>query len=165
MRQRAYLLLLSIFFASSVFAAEVREVYLNDGTMVVGEIVSFESDVYTIRSNSAGIVHVDDADIKVIRSKVNAPATETTALSDSAGTSPDPAMIQSLQTEMQNNEQVMESIRSLQNDPVFQEAIKNPAIMNAIQANDIEALSSNPEFMKLLDHPMVKEIEYDMDSK
>ena len=68
------------------------------------------------------------------------------------------ADVQELQNQMMNNEKVMALIYLLQQDPDFQKALNDPEIMDAISRGDIQKLSTNPKFIKLLNHPRVKEI-------
>ena len=49
-------------------------------------------------------------------------------------------------------------IFSLVNDPDVQGILEDPSIIDAVNRGDIEALSSNPKFMKLLDNPAIQDI-------
>ena len=139
----------------SVFAGELREIELIDGTVIFGEIVSFSDGVYTLKSGSLGTVRINESKIRVIRLKSHgAPAAELTTPSDtSAGTE-----LQALQKLMMNDKEIMSVILSLLNDPDFQEILKDPAIINAVNSGDIDALISNAKFMKLLKNPRFQEI-------
>ena len=67
--------------------------------------------------------------------------------------------VQELQQKMLTDEQTMALILSLQNDPEMQALLKDPALLEAVQAGDLSALTANPRFMKLLDNAKVKEIQ------
>ncbi|MBF0317316.1 MAG: leucyl aminopeptidase [Nitrospirae bacterium] len=64
-----------------------------------------------------------------------------------------------LQQEMLQNPEILNIVMSLKNDQEFQNVLNDPEVMRAINANDIVALSANPKFIKLTEHPKVKEIE------
>jgi hypothetical protein len=49
-------------------------------------------------------------------------------------------------------------IATLANDPDIQAILNNKEVMDAVRSGDIKALTSNPEFMKLLDKPAVRAI-------
>ena len=70
--------------------------------------------------------------------------------------------VDELKERMIQDEGVMAIIRAMQNDPEMQELLSDPAILAAIQAGDIGTLTSNPDFMKLLDNPKVRAIEQKM---
>ena len=67
--------------------------------------------------------------------------------------------VQELQQKMLTDEQTMALILSLQNDPEMQALLNDPALLEAVQAVDLSALTANPRFMKLLDNAKVKEIQ------
>ncbi|HEX2769685.1 MAG TPA: DUF4124 domain-containing protein [Geobacteraceae bacterium] len=63
-----------------------------------------------------------------------------------------------LKTRMMNDEEIMELILSLQNDPDMQAILSDPSVMQAVQAGDTGALMKNPVFLKLINNPRVREI-------
>ena len=67
--------------------------------------------------------------------------------------------VDELKERMLQDEGVMALIRAMQNDPEMKALLSDPAITAAIQAGDIGTLTSNPDFMKLLDNPKVRAIE------
>ena len=56
------------------------------------------------------------------------------------------------------DEQIMNIIFSLQNDPDFQKILNDPALLNAVNSGDLATLMSNPAFMNLLKNKKVQEI-------
>jgi hypothetical protein len=140
----------------SVFAGEVREIELNDGSVICGEIVSFSNGVYTLKSGSLGTIRINESEIRLIHFKSH----DTTKV-DPVGPSRSASStdVEALQELMMGDERIMNKILSLQNDPGFQEILQDPAIMNAINSGDINTLLSKPKFMKLLNNPTLREIE------
>ena len=67
--------------------------------------------------------------------------------------------IQELQQKMLGDEQTMALILSLKDDPEMQALLNDPAVLEAVQAGDLSALTANPRFMKLLENAKVKEIQ------
>lgn len=53
---------------------------------------------------------------------------------------------------------MMEKIRALQDDPVFEDVLADPEIADAISAGDTTALMANPKVSALVDHPTVREL-------
>lgn len=126
-------------------AGEMRTIELIDGSIISGEVLSLRKGIYTIKSNSLGTISVEDSKIRTIRpvSAVKTPAAESKAL----------------QEKMATNAEVMDLIRSLENDPDFKKVLEDPEIMKAVNAGDVAALTANPTFMKLLNNATVKEIQ------
>jgi len=75
-----------------------------------------------------------------------------------AATNSNQQEVQALQEQMMANQNVMALIYLLQQDPSFQEAMREPEIMEAINKGDFTKLSTNPKFMELLNDPRVQEI-------
>ena len=142
-------------FCTSVSAGELRQIELTDGSVISGEIVSFKEGVYTIKSNILGTIKINKSKIQIIRSKPH--GEDKGKLENTSNTSIN-TQVQALQKSMMNDKEIMNMILSLQNDPAFQEILKDPAIINAVNSGDINTLMSNPKFMKLLTNPKFQEI-------
>ena len=136
----ALLFLLGLFLGSA-HAGEIKEFELKDGSVIYGEIVSFSGGTFTVRSKSFGTVEIDESKIRAIRS---------------VGVKGD--QIKQLQQRMISDEEVVQMILSLQNDPDVQTILQDPEIMKAVNSGDINALLSNPKFMKLLENPTIQDI-------
>lgn len=143
------------FICTSAFPGQPVKLELEDGSIVSGEIVSYEKGIYTISSSSMGIVEINESNIRSIRY----PSQRSELSTPNLGVNQE---MQALQGSMLNNEQVLNMILSLQNDPNVQKVLNDPEIMNAVLAGDINALMSNPKFMELLNHPKIQEIQKNM---
>ena len=140
-----FLLILALSFRS-VSAGELKEIDLTDGTTIVGDVQSLSNGIYTIQSDSLGIIKIEASKIRSIHAKA-----------PSSGTSAGEA--QSLQKRMLSDMEIMSLIQTLQDDPNFKKVLEDPEIMKAVNAGDVAALQANPQFMKLLNSATVKEIE------
>ena len=138
------LFILLAFLVGHLWAGELREIELDDGSVIFGEIVSLKDGVYTLVSKSLGTVRLEEGRIRAIRSKTPPVSPEIP--------------LEEMKHRMMNDDEIMSMILTLQNDPDFKEILKDPVIMNAIASGDINALLSNQEFLKLLDNPTIKEI-------
>ncbi|MEE8484542.1 MAG: hypothetical protein V3S46_08075 [Nitrospinota bacterium] len=140
------------FFTSVAYAGELKEIVMKDGSVIIGEIVSLSNGVYTIKSGSLGAIKVKDSRIRSIR-----PAGEG-GTADKGSGSPTRAQIDAIRTNMMGNEEVMKMILALQNDPDFKEILQDPSIMNAVNSGNLDALTTNPKFMKLINNSQIKGI-------
>ena len=142
--------------ASSISAAQLSEIELTDGGIILGEIISQSDGEYTVRSNSLGTLKINKSQIRVIRLKSGSHTEEEIINKPNQSVSPN---IQNLKKSMMDNKDIMGLVVSLQNDPDMQALLKDPDIMAAVQSGDIGALMSNPKFMKLLNNARVREIQ------
>ncbi len=140
-----------VFIVSSSAAGEIREIELKDGSRITGEVVSLSSGVYTIKSESLGTIKLEESKVRSMKSPSAAPAP------GAAKASPDD--INALQTRMMSDKEIMALIESLKDDAEFKKLLEDPAVMKAVQSGDVAALTANPDFVKLLDNPTVKQIE------
>lgn len=145
----------SVLFAA-VTSAEERVIELTDGSRIRGEIVSMENGSYTIRTGSLGTIKLSSSQIKGITSASQPPATP------SDGSSAQGSAIESLQSRIVNNTELMRRILALQNDPRMQAVLSDPELMQAVQRFDLETLSSSPKIKALMNDPTVKEIQDDV---
>ena len=145
-----------LFSSAGVYAGQFSEIGLIDGSTIYGEILSFNDGIYTVKSGSLGTIKVAESDIREIR--VQSGNTKDREYASPANSSIS-SEVQSLQTLMQNNQDIMAIIFSLQNDPDFQEIMSDPGILNAVNSGDIAALISNPKFMSLMNNHKVQEIQ------
>jgi len=150
------ILFILIFLSAGVYAGEFSKIGLIDGSTIYGEILSFNDGIYTVKSSSLGTIKVDESDIREIR--VQSGDTKNREYANPANSSIS-SEVQSLQTLMENNQDIMAIIFSLQNDPDFQDIMSDPGILNAVNSGDIAALISNPKFMSLMNNHKVQEIQ------
>ena len=155
-------LILSLFLvsiaAASASAGDIREVELTDGSVITGEVLSLTNGVYTVKSETLGTMKIGESKIRAIREKDHGAAG-----SAQSGPTGSPASsnvpVKSLQDKMMNDGEIMDMIKSLQNDRDFQKILEDPEVMKAVNSGDIAALMANPGFMKLLDSKAVQDIQ------
>jgi Domain of unknown function (DUF4124) len=97
-----------------------------------------------------------DSNKTTVKDKSVSPVEPPQSANDNGSVAPDAG---DLTNRMMKDERIMTLIREMQNDPELQALLSNPAIMRAIQAGDISTLLNNPDFLKILNNPRVKEIE------
>lgn len=146
------LLLLTTFlgFAGVLQAASIE---LNDGTVINGEIVRFQSGSYEVKSATLGDLNIDEYDI----ASIDYNGGKNKRGGNPAGQSAE-MEIQRLQMNLASDAGLMESISGLQNDPQIQAILNDPQIMQAIMSYDLEALASNEKFMALMNNANIQAV-------
>jgi len=133
----------------SVYAGEQSVIELKDGSVISGEVASFDGNIWIIESASMGRLEIEAAKVVSIRS----PATGA-----SAGNEATASQMQSMQQSIMADEELMTMIMGLQNDPEVQAILQDPEIMKAVNAGDMNALLANPKFRRLMENAKIKEI-------
>ncbi len=127
----------------AVPASALQRIELQDGTVLQGEILSFDGATYAIRTESLGTVKIERSRVRSIQ------------MGGAPGAQPS---IQDLRNRIQSNPEALQMIMELQNDPDVQAVLSDPEIMGAAEAGDLEKLLSNPKMIKLLQNPIIQEI-------
>lgn len=150
MKKTIFLLLLALLGFASARAGEIREVELTDGSTIPAEVLSLANGIYTLRSDSLGILKLEESKVRVIRSRSSRPANSNASASGE---------VRALQDRMMGDQQVMSLVQSLQNDPEFRKVLEDPALLNAVNSGDMAALMASPKFLKLLNNSTVRDIQ------
>ena len=69
------------------------------------------------------------------------------------------AQVEELQGRMMNDPEIMALIVSLRDDPEIKALLDDPKVAEALSAGNLDLLTSDPRFRKLLANPRVREIE------
>jgi hypothetical protein len=134
-------------------ADSLRIIELNDGSRIAGEIISFESGVYTIQSDTLGRLHIPDESIRAIRSDRLKTAPAGGASSPSTG-----AQFADIQSRILSDPNILTIVMSLQNDPQLLSILNDPVVMRAIAAGDLESLQSSPKILELEGHQTIQQL-------
>ncbi len=153
-----YLAVLLVFMCSQVSAADMRNIELTDGSVVSGEIISFSNGIYTIKTESLGMLNISSARIRAISSKSPQPHTEVEHGDSSPYNRKFDPQVRDLRQQMLNDPALLELIMSLQDNPEFKQALQDPDIQEAIRTGDTGRLASNPIINRLINNPAVLEI-------
>ena len=138
-----------------VFAGELGEVELNDGSVVRGELLSLDDAHCTLRSESLGTIQIERSGIKAIRMK-GAQAAASVNSKGTQGLIKD--QITALQEHLVSDQNSLDSITALQDDPDVRAVLEDPELMKAVASGDIAALMANPKLLKLLENPALQGI-------
>jgi len=139
-------LLLLLLGAIPTLAGPTQRIELHDGSVIQGEILSFDGSVYTIRTTSLGTITVAAPRVRAIHMEgQGSPLTERPEFRD-------------LQQGILGSPDTLNMILGLQDDPDVQAVLQDAELMKAVQAGDLERLLANPKFLRLLENPRVQDI-------
>ncbi len=150
----AIVFLACLAFGSASFA-QTNEIELNDGSVIQGKVLSFANGVYKIQTNSLGVVSIPEAKINSIHKRGAARSRPAPAVSSSGDIQ---QQIESMKSQMMSDPKTLERIQGLQNNPAVQRILKDPNLMKAIQAGDLNQLGQNRDIQSLMNDQNVREI-------
>lgn len=168
MKRDSYRSILIVFFLFAVLAAsfvpegraagQMREVVLQDGSVIIAEVVSFAKGVYTLRSETMGELRLQDSAIRSIRIPVKAGQGKSGSISEKSGQSSSQEDITDIQGSLLSSPGLLGLVIALQNDPEVQSILQDQEIMALITSWDAQKLESNPKFIKLMENPKIRAI-------
>lgn len=138
------------------YCGQASRFELTDGSVIKGEVVSYENNVYTVNTANLNEIKIDAANISKIE-----PLNYT-----SPGININPVVQISSPTQLQpavnsnmllQNPENMGVIMGLTSSPQLQRIARDPEILEAAQKNDIQALMKNKEFMDIVNSPEIQE--------
>ncbi len=141
-------------FASVALAQKVSKIELNNGSVIMGEVTGVNNGTYSINSPEMGTLQIAEKNIKQIGF---ANSSENLTHSPKS-TDISPEKMDALRNKLLGDKDTMGMVMSLQNDPQFQEVLKDPDIINAIKSGNTAALMNNEKFMQLKNNPTVQKI-------
>ncbi len=141
-------------FLAIPLGAETATIHLLDGSKLRGEVISLKGGAYTIATESAGTLSINESQIEVVEYGGGSPA----AAKAPQPSSLDPGLIQGMQARLLKDPNIMSLIESLQSDPDVQALITDPEIKAAIASGDFLSLLNNPKFMQFMQNPKVRSI-------
>lgn len=150
---------------NSAFCAQKKEILLQDNTIIYGEVIGLENGIYKIKTQDMGLLTVSEEKVMSIKNKPagnNIVNQDINNLQFTPKNPADPkaveAGVDALKNKMQSDPATMSSIADLQNDPEFMALITDPEIMSAVNSGDINALNSNPKFIKVMNNSKIRQI-------
>jgi hypothetical protein len=136
-----------IFLSSSVsaYCGQVEKIELTDNSVINGEITSMSGGVYTVNT-AFGEIKIDQGKVAKIESGI--PAQENSSAS---------YQLEGYKQQLMSNPQNAAIVTGLAAAPEIQELVKDPQIVAAAKAFDIQALMKNEKFMNVVHSPRVQE--------
>ncbi|MEW6666767.1 MAG: hypothetical protein AB1512_16310 [Thermodesulfobacteriota bacterium] len=148
--KRAFLVGLTLFILATgpALAGPVQKIELNDGSVIQGEVLSFDGSLYKIRTASLGTITVPASRVRTIHTGTGGSGSSLTERPE----------YRELQQSILGSPEALNMILGLQNDPDVQAVLQDPELMKAVQAGDLERLLASPKFMRLLENPKIQDI-------
>jgi hypothetical protein len=161
MVKKMFAFILGVFFlclvSTSVFSQQKRMIILKDGTRILGEILAFENNVYTIQS-SVGELQINGQDIINISTPGLEPAADPALSQSDRRINPVDSQIANAQEQLMADQDFVSEAKKITEDPEIMKILSQPEIMQAVANRDMDALQSNPQVKDLLSNPKILEL-------
>jgi hypothetical protein len=146
-------------FSSSVFAGTVKHITLKDGSVIKGELVSFENGVYTLQTENLGRLQLPEVNVVSIAEQ----AAATIPPVNSQGTTAVPnfsTKVNAMQTQIMGDPQAMKAVQAMAEDPEIAAMISDPAFVqqltSAVSNNNVDSVAGDPKIQQLMNNPKMQ---------
>lgn len=154
----AFLLLMFSFLSPLAFAG-TKYITLKDGSVIKGELVSFENGTYTLRTENLGQLQLPEANVvSLSNDAATAPLAQP---GQQAG--PDPNFsnkVSAMQNQIMGNPQAMQAVQAMAEDPEIAAMISDPAFVQqltaAVSNDNMDSVADNPKIQKLMSNPKMQ---------
>ncbi|MFC1510159.1 hypothetical protein ACFL49_00675 [Candidatus Omnitrophota bacterium] len=156
--KKIFLLLLISLIASPLFAENIKTIQLNDGSLIKGEILSLDEDVYTVETSTFGTLEIKDADIASISSISQIQQQQTTSAATTQSLPSGNQLMQQaqqLQGSMMADPEVMTEMQNLMSNPEVMEILTDESFINSLMTNP-EMMLENDKLKVLMASPQIQ---------
>jgi hypothetical protein len=158
----AFLLAFTFLSATQAFAEGEKVITLKDGTRVNGRIVALDQGRYVIETRTLGQVKVDEDNVVSITNP-NMPAIADTPngqneLTSQAASKEISHQMGQMQSQIMANPGLMKEIDALAQDPQILYLLNDPALLQAAQNKDPQAMQANPRTYELMNNPKMQDL-------
>jgi hypothetical protein len=159
-RVLALFITLTFLSAANAFAEGEKVITLKDGTRVNGHVVAIDQGQYVIETGALGQVKVnEDKIISITNPNMPEMANPQSAQSQPAN-QPTPEQYKKemgqMQSQIMANPEIMKEIEALAQDPQILYLLNDPALLQAAQDKNPQAMQANPRVYELMNTPQMQ---------
>ncbi len=147
--------------------AETKAVTLKDGSVIKGELVSFENGTYKIKTANLGDLELAEANVvSVANESMAMPVQQAPQAAQGlipqagAGTGNFSSQVSAMQNQIMANPDSMQAIAAMAEDPEIMGLLSDPAFVQqltaAMSGQNVEAVANDPRIQKLMNNPKMR---------
>jgi hypothetical protein len=140
------------------FAGSAKQIALKDGSVIKGELLSFENGIYTVQTDNLGQLKLPEANVLSVANEtfvVQAPQQGTTAAAPSFSNK-----VSTMQSHIMGNPQAMQAVQAMAEDPDIISMLSDPAFVKqltaAVSDNNVESVAGDPKIQQLMSNPKMQ---------
>lgn len=154
-KRLTYNALLILMFVPCVFAASDKYITLKDGSVIKGELVSFENGTYTVETENLGKLELPEANVLSVATP------GAVAQAPSAAVQPDFARnVSAMQNQIMTDPQAMQAVQAMAEDPEIASMISDPNFVHklntAVSNGNVDSVADDPRIQELMVNPKMQ---------
>lgn len=154
-----YIFLALIILSPSTFAAAVKHITLKDGSVIKGELISFENGLYTVQTDNLGRLQLPEANVVSVSNEMAAAPAPSQGQQAVAAPSFS-NNVSAMQTQIMNDPQAMQAVQAMAEDPEIAAMISDPnfvkQLTSAVSGNNIDSVADDPRIQQLMVNPKMQ---------
>lgn len=159
-----YSALLILLFVPSVFAASTKYITLKDGSVIKGELVSFDNGTYTVQTENLGLLQLPEGNV------ISVATGGAVAQAPVAASKPEFAKnVSDMQSQIMADPQTMEAVQAMAEDPEIVAMISDPnfikKLTTAVSNDNVESVADDPRLQELMGNPKMKALVQQLQEK
>jgi len=140
-------------------ASSVKHITLKDGSVIKGELVSFENGIYTLQTDNLGRLQLPESNVASVSNEmIGAPVPQMGQQPASAPNFSNKVSV--LQAQIMNDPQTMQAVQAMAEDPEIAAMIADPAFVKqltaAVSNNNVESVADDPKIQQLMSNPKMQ---------
>lgn len=125
---------------------------LNDGSTITGELLNFDGQRYTFRSDSLGTLELEATRVARLYTRHN----DAPVAGEASGFLPPPAVPLGDGDPDNDPKGPLDMLLELQRDPQVRVIVEDMLALSALANGDTDAVLQSPKLMKLFDDPLTR---------
>ena len=155
-----YFALIFLSLSPLTFAATSKQIALKDGSLIKGELVSFENGLYTIQTENLGRLQLPEVNVVSIANE-GAIAQAAPPMAQQTAAAPGFSnKVSAMQTKIMGDPQAMQTVQAMAEDPEIAAMISDPNFVKqltaAVSNNDMNSVADNPNIQRLMSNPKMQ---------
>ncbi len=156
MIQRIFsIILFLLFLTPCVFSATTKYITLKDGSVIKGELVSFENGTYTVQTDNLGQLQLPEANVVSVANQ------GLVAQGPTASAQPNFSnRVSAMQNQIMADPQAMQAVQAMAEDPEIASMISDPnfvqKLSTAVSNGNVDGVADDPRIQELMGNPKMQ---------
>lgn len=138
-----------------VFSASTKYITLKDGSVIKGELVSFDSGTYTVKTDNLGQLQLPEANVvSVANEGVIAQGPKTLAQPNFS------SRVSAMQNQIMADPKTMQVVQAMAEDPEIVSMISDPNFVQKLSAavsnGNVDGVADDPRIQELMGNPKMQ---------
>lgn len=147
------------------FAGPAKNITLKDGSVIKGELISFDKGTYTLQTENLGRLQLPEANVVSISNGSLSSAIPQPALTSGIGTPGAPGFsgqVAAMQSQIMANPNTLQAVQAMAEDPEIVSMLSDPnfvkQLMTAVNTNNVDSVANDPKIQKLMQNSKIQSL-------